>query len=171
MKRLENKYGANVNFMLEEKNTSICMEALFADETEEYRSPGQAKAGEWIKYRFRTLKDNVDKVLLVENGTCHALSLKESQGIFDYYEIKLCLGEDRFRYYFCLKKGEEICYFNKAGASFELKEEYSFQMIPGFFTPDWAKGAVIYQIFVDRFYNGDKSNDVENVRLYWRTGK
>ena len=148
--------------MLEEKNTSICMEALFADETEEYRSPGQAKAGEWVKYRFRTLKDNVDKVLLVENGNCHALSLKESQGIFDYYEIKLCLGEDRVRYYFCLKKGEEICYFNKAGASFELKEEYSFQMIPDFFTPDWAKGAVIYQIFVDRFYNGDKSNDVEN---------
>ncbi len=26
-------------------------------------------------------------------------------------------------------------------------------------TPDWAKGAVMYQIFVDRFYNGDPTND------------
>ena len=26
--------------------------------------------------------------------------------------------------------------------------------------PDWAKGAVFYQIYVDRFYNGDPSNDV-----------
>ncbi len=26
--------------------------------------------------------------------------------------------------------------------------------------PDWAKGAVMYQIFMDRFCNGDASNDV-----------
>lgn len=29
----------------------------------------------------------------------------------------------------------------------------------GFETPDWMKNAVIYQIFPDRFYNGDTSND------------
>ena len=28
--------------------------------------------------------------------------------------------------------------------------------------PDWAKGAVVYQIFVDRFYNGDPSDDVRS---------
>ena len=33
---------------------------------------------------------------------------------------------------------------------------------PGFSTPEWAKGAVMYQIFVDRFYNGDPTNDVED---------
>ena len=27
-------------------------------------------------------------------------------------------------------------------------------------TPDWAKGAVMYQIFVDRFCNGDPTNNV-----------
>lgn len=30
---------------------------------------------------------------------------------------------------------------------------------PAFTTPDWAKGGVAYQIFPDRFYNGDPSND------------
>ena len=35
-------------------------------------------------------------------------------------------------------------------------------MTPGFHTPDWAKGAIFYQIYVDRFYNGDRSNDVED---------
>ena len=29
----------------------------------------------------------------------------------------------------------------------------------GFTTPEWAKNAVIYQIFVERFRNGDESND------------
>ena len=39
---------------------------------------------------------------------------------------------------------------------------YEFVIIPGFKTPKWAKGAVIYQIYVDRFCNGDTSNDVLN---------
>ncbi len=30
---------------------------------------------------------------------------------------------------------------------------------PDFATPDWARGAVVYQIFPDRFFNGDPSND------------
>ena len=35
-----------------------------------------------------------------------------------------------------------------------------FRITPGFTTPNWAKGAVMYQIFTDRFCNGDPSNDV-----------
>lgn len=41
-------------------------------------------------------------------------------------------------------------------------EYYNFRIMPGFSTPAWAKGAVMYQIFVDRFCNGDPSNDVED---------
>ena len=44
----------------------------------------------------------------------------------------------------------------------EHQDYYDFRLIPGFHTPNWAKGAVFYQIFVDRFYNGDHSNDVED---------
>ena len=29
--------------------------------------------------------------------------------------------------------------------------------------PEWLKGAVMYQIYVDRFYNGDPFNDVETA--------
>ena len=36
----------------------------------------------------------------------------------------------------------------------------------GYHTPEWAKEAVVYQIFPDRFYNGDPSND--NARKYAR---
>ena len=38
---------------------------------------------------------------------------------------------------------------------------------PGFNTPDWAKGAVFYQIYVDRFCNGDKTNDVETREYFY----
>ena len=46
------------------------------------------------------------------------------------------------------------------GITKEIDEHYSFGIVPGFHTPEWAKGAVMYQIFVDRFCNGDASNDV-----------
>ncbi len=38
---------------------------------------------------------------------------------------------------------------------------------PGFHTPEWVKGAVMYQIYVDRFCNGDPDNDVlDNEYIY-----
>ena len=36
-----------------------------------------------------------------------------------------------------------------------------FRLLRNFQTPAWARGAVMYQIFVDRFCNGDPSNDVK----------
>ena len=32
--------------------------------------------------------------------------------------------------------------------------------------PTWVKHAMFYQIFPDRFYNGDLSNDPENVQSW-----
>ena len=55
-----------------------------------------------------------------------------------------------------------IYYYNNVGLCDNAEEYYNFTITPGFHTPDWAKGAVFYQIFVDRFCNGDRSNDVED---------
>ena len=64
-------------------------------------------------------------------------------------------------YYFEIVSGKMVLYYNKKGVQSEHQEYYDFKIISGFHTPDWAKGAIFYQIFVDRFYNGDPSNDVE----------
>ena len=58
-------------------------------------------------------------------------------------------------------------FYNKKGLHEGADPAYNFKIIPGFRTPDWAKGAVMYQIFVDRFYNGDKTNDpLDHEYLY-----
>ena len=49
----------------------------------------------------------------------------------------------------------------------DLQQSRSFCIVPGFSTPKWAKGAVMYQIFTDRFYNGDLTNDVENREYFY----
>jgi len=49
------------------------------------------------------------------------------------------------------------------GRAYDESPDLSFQLTvydPAFRTPDWLKGAVVYQIFPDRFRNGDPTNDV-----------
>ena len=53
-------------------------------------------------------------------------------------------------------------FYDTRGLAHEKNEYYNFVILPGFKTPKWAKGAVIYQIYVDRFCNGDPSNDVQS---------
>lgn len=43
---------------------------------------------------------------------------------------------------------------------------YERQITPAFETPDWAKGAVWYQIFAERFRNGNPLNDPHDESVY-----
>lgn len=47
-----------------------------------------------------------------------------------------------------------------------LKSAFHVEMNPAFETPDWAKNAVWYQIFPERFRNGDPSNDPEGTQRW-----
>ena len=133
-------------------------EALFADGTEEYVKMSGGKA----TLRFRTAKNNVETVGLCIGESMTPMKRVESQGLFDYYQIEINCPEEGCAYYFRIQSGKIVVYYNKRGAMNEHQDYYDFRLIPGFHTPNWAKGAVFYQIFVDRFYNGDPSNDVED---------
>ena len=87
--------------------------------------------------------------------------------MFDYYEYTVKLGDSRVEYYFEVHSGHMVCYFNSVGVCSSVENYYNFSITPSFQTPDWAKGAIIYQIFVDRFYNGDRSNDVETDEYFY----
>lgn len=84
----------------------------------------------------------------------------ESDDYFDYYSITIQLEDEKVSYYFEIHAGKLSCFYDMRGVTKDTNEYYYFHVIPGFKTPDWAKGAVFYQIYVDRFYNGDPTNDV-----------
>ena len=141
--------------------------ALFCDGTEGYVYPPEPKESELVTFRFRTAKDDVDRVGLVTSADTYVMEKECTQGEFDYYTFETRLGEEPFRYCFEVQSGTEKYYYGRCGISREILEHYNFVVVPGFSTPDWAKGAVMYQIFTDRFYNGDKSNDVETNEYYY----
>ena len=135
--------------------------ALYSDETENFRIPAEPEPGQTVTIRFRTLKGNVDDVYLISGSTRQHMTLLETREGFDYYTTDITVGGEKVLYYFEICAGKIRCYYNKLGVTRDLQEQYSFGIVPGFHTPDWAKSAVFYQIFVDRFYNGDPANDVQ----------
>ncbi|MBP8968284.1 MAG: alpha-glycosidase [Lachnospiraceae bacterium] len=141
--------------------------ALYSDTTSNYLNPEEPEPGEEITVRFRTAKNNVDVVLLVSGGKRLVMTKAETERHFDYYETRLELSDKKLSYHFEIISGALKVFFDSRGAVTDPNEYYDFVVFPGFSTPDWSKGAVMYQIYVDRFCNGDKTNDVlDNEYLY-----
>nr|WP_317282942.1 glycoside hydrolase family 13 protein [uncultured Sellimonas sp.] len=137
-------------------------QALFCDGTEQYVFPPEVVEDQKIRFRFRTAKGDVQEIKLVTQNACFSMHIKERTEIFDYYETECVIGSEPLRYYFEIHgKDGDVCYYNRYSVVDEPLDEYAFVLVPGFSTPEWAKGAVMYQIFVDRFCNGDSSNDVQ----------
>ena len=134
--------------------------ALFSDTTGDYIEPAEPNAYGELTIRFRSGINNIDKVFLICNGETHLMFKERSDELFDYYATMIRLENAPIQYYFRVHSGKVTCYYNLLGATKDHVPECDFRVIPGFKTPDWAKGAVMYQIFVDRFYNGDPTNDV-----------
>ncbi|MBO5987029.1 MAG: alpha amylase N-terminal ig-like domain-containing protein, partial [Lachnospiraceae bacterium] len=136
------------------------LKALFSDTTEHYVSPAQPMGYDQVTIRFRTARNNVDVVYLVIKGQKNAMTKVETVDDFDYYAYVLQLENEKVTYHFEIRTGTLVAYFDVRGLANEPNEYYDIPIIPGFHTPDWAKGAVMYQIYVDRFCNGDPTNDV-----------
>lgn len=141
--------------------------AFFSDGTEYYRNPSEPKEGDTVKIRFRTQRNNVDAVYLVCDGKQKEMYVADTSKGFDYYETEITIGSEVCRYYFKIEYGSLVCYYNTQGVTMEHEERMDFEIYPGYDTPKWAKGAVMYQIYIDRFCNGDKSNDVETGEYFY----
>ncbi len=141
--------------------------AIFSDGTENFCSPSEPELNDYVTVRLRTAKGNVDDVYLCYGDERIQIHVARSDELFDFYEGTIEVNREEVFYYFEIHVGTLKVFYNKKGVSREPDHYFNFKLIPGFKTPKWAKGAVMYQIFVDRFNNGDPSNDVlDNEYLY-----
>ena len=147
---------------MEMTQQTLNREALFSDQSKYYQSPFEPHCGDRVTVTLRTAKDNVDEVYFISGSSRNPMKKTASRGLFDYYTYRTAPLMSTVRYYFEIDKDNERCFYNTLGVTTDLQNVYSFKLIPGFSTPEWAKGAVMYQIYTDRFCNGDLTNDVED---------
>mgnify|MGYP000848669040 FL=1 len=141
----------------------IKREAIFSDETNGYVNPPEPGAYDNISICIRVAKDDVERVEILHGKNYSETTLLRkyhSDYYFDYYKLFTDISNVVFRYVFRISKGKETVYYDRVGVSDGIRVFQGFEIIPDFKTPDWAKGAIMYQIFVDRFCRGDGSNDV-----------
>lgn len=110
-------------------------------------------------------KDRYDWVNPFEEKIMKIMAESE---LFDYFQVEISLKENRYRYYFELEdKDGNVIYFDERGIRSEelqMKEATAFQyayLAHGdlYKEEKWLQEAVVYQIFPDRFNNGDPSID------------
>lgn len=135
-------------------------EALFHDGTGDFCKVDRQKDGYLYSLILRTGAGDAEQIFIVVDGTENQMTFLHTEGMFDYYQFQIKLKDEMIRYYFKICDKDDMFYYDMSGVTKELSAHYYFELTAGFETPDWAKGAVMYQIFTDRFYNGDLCNDV-----------
>lgn len=148
----------------------INTDAVFCDETEIFKTPYEPHTGDTVKLKIRTLKNDVEKVYVIINGVRRTMKKQQNDGIFDIYSVSFICPNKQVRYYFILVKGDDKVYYNRLGCVKTDAKRAAFGFTPDFFVPEWAKGRVFYQIYVDRFFNGNEKNDVFDNEYYYTGG-
>ena len=131
-----------------------------------------------IHLRIRTKKKDIDAVCAIA-GDKYAwdttaiqvpMRLFASDEMFDYWEAAVKPPYRRLRYAFQLEKGNKKLWMTENGFVKKLPSEPSaffdfpfINPIDVFQPPAWVKDAIFYQIFPERFANGDASLDPEGV--------
>ena len=147
---------------MEKTNISdTLLSACFSDETERFRSPAEPEPGDTVTVRLRAPEACVCH-LLTGDGAEVPMRPAGRDGCFALYEASFPCPETPLSYRFRAEAGgvTVLCQRDGAKAPEQAEGALDFRVLPGFHTPAWAKGAVQYQIFPERFRNGDKTNDV-----------
>lgn len=143
-------------------------QAVFADGSALYLNPQEPGDGDSVTLKLRVGKGNVAEALLHVGDSVLGMAKLASAGAFDYYYAELAPLKSPTSYYFELRRPGFTLFYGRRGLEPNAPEpSYRFRILPNFKVPAWMRGAVLYQIYVDRFANGDRSNDVlTNEYLY-----
>jgi len=151
-----------------------------------YRIPfGAAKSGSRVTIRIKTGGGECAQMALsFFDGSQQIVPMKRAAGVSDHTFEGIVEIEDGYigliNYYFILDVGLGTLYYgcqaDGLGGTGQLYDTvpppYQITVYKDFKVPDWFKEGLVYQIFVDRFFNGNAdgmiSNPKKNSFIYGR---
>jgi|GEM_PF-5221391 len=160
--------------------STVQWNGLFADQGPQYFAPQQPSTVDPVTVTLRATANNLSSAEVVDynqaTGTTTSVPMTyagaDANGLYEFWTATLPASPDTQFYYFQANDGSSTAYYNGFGASSTAPSPSSpaggdFWISPGFTTPSWAQRGVQYQIFVDRFYNGNTANDVTTGEYSW----
>lgn len=135
-----------------------------------------------LHIRLRTAKNDCTDVKLMialkhewHNLQEYSMEKVASDRYFDYYQYNYVTDDSRLGYYFKISDGKTTLLYSESGISETFDHEHSYMHyfqypyinpIDVHKVPSWISSAVFYQIFVERFSNGDRGNDPKNLSVW-----
>jgi glycosidase len=141
-----------------------------------------------VHIRLSTKRDDIEQVNLIygdpylwENGQWQTEKMPMKKlghdALFDYWQVEVNPPFRRLRYGFEISDGEEKAIYTEKGFYKEIPRHTQYYFCFPFLNeadlykvPEWVKNTVWYQIFPERFENGDPNNDPEGT-MPWGQGQ
>lgn len=146
---------------------------IFHDQGTGYMSNLEPTEKDSVTLRLRADRGAVTEAVIQysADGSCWNEILMERKGqdatgYYEFWEGTIPAMQERYHYRFRAAEAGETVYLGSEGMSEETPiPSDCFSVIPGFSTPDWAKGIIWYSVMPDAFYNGDVLNDMAEGKL------
>lgn len=136
------------------------------DGSERYVSNSLPTYGERVTIRLRVPANApITKVYirLIPDGEGHyePMTPASSDGVSAWWESTVKITMPVNPYHFKIFTPNAAYHVNSLGVfRYEIPDLFDFKLLANYQAPLWVQDSVFYHIFVDRFYNGDPSNDV-----------
>lgn len=144
---------------------------------------GYAKDGKTFCLRIRTARKDCPKITVVYGGKYDfwetqyrkEMTLSYRDRLYNYYTLEIQPKDIRFVYVFELRQNEEVFYYSEDGLTdtydFKLNFYNAFQIAyindsDVHKSVSWMQNACFYQIFIDRFFQGDYDKDICMFRVF-----
>lgn len=115
----------------------------------------------------------VECILCNPDGSLHLavpMHLQENRGVYHIYEGQFsldCTGLFFYHFYITTEHGGFRLFKYGPDTNMEEGELWQLSCVPGdFHTPDWSQGAIIYQVFPDRFRREGKCDLTGKLEPY-----
>ena len=131
-----------------------------------YVSNPLPKQGETVTIRLRVPANAPIRAIFLRtapDGEQHlaAMHIEREDELCHYWAVAIKVTMPYTPYRFKIMSGEGAYWLTAMGVSrADAPDLWDFKLLTDFAAPDWLDDAVFYQIFPDRFHNGDPTNDV-----------
>ena len=139
--------------------------SIHHDGSEKYVSSLHPRLGDTVRLRLRMAHNaSVNRVILrtFPDGE-QAFGIMQQttmQAPAQWWEIDLPIAEPLTHYRFIIDAADGLWHYTAAGPSrYVPLDATDFRILADYQPPAWLESAVFYQIFPDRFANGDPTND------------
>nr|MCU0476444.1 alpha amylase N-terminal ig-like domain-containing protein [Anaerolineae bacterium] len=173
---------------------NVCWSELYHDSRDPlYRTPtGPAPINSSVTIRFRTAANDVGGVDLrvyntkLNQNNFFPMAKVATDGTHDYWAYTVNTGAtfNILYYWFRINDGSATVFYEDDAASADLNHRFwggtgapsansndrSWALTvydPAFTTPDWVKNGVFYQIFPDRFRDGNPANNLPSGTFFY----